>query len=145
MPTPYASGIVPADADSVWRLVRDFDGLASWHPAIEASEIEPGARATEVGAVRVLTLADGATVREWLVHLDDTERSYTYDIVESPFPIRSYRSTIRVAPVTATGDAFVEWWCRYDADAADESRLSDTFAGGVYATGIAALAERFGG
>lgn len=48
MPKPYASGVVPADADTVWRMVRDFNGLPSWHPAIEASEIEPGPSAGEV-------------------------------------------------------------------------------------------------
>ncbi|SNR41147.1 Polyketide cyclase / dehydrase and lipid transport [Haloechinothrix alba] len=144
MPKPYASGIVPADADAVWGLVRDFDGLPSWHPAIAGSEIEPGPRAAEIGAVRKLALTDGNTVRERLVRLDDTERGYTYDILESPFPIRGYRATIRVAPVTSTGEAFVEWWCHFDADATDEAELADTFANGVFATGITSLAQKFG-
>lgn len=141
MPRPYASGTVPAQADTVWRTVRDFNGLATWHPAIASSEIEAGPAAGEVGAVRKLTMPDGGIVRERLVQLDDTDRSYTYDILESPFAIRSYRSTIRVAPITATGESFVEWWCHYDADAADEPKLNETFADGVYASGIAALAE----
>lgn len=140
MPRPYASGVVPADADGVWRVVRDFNGLPSWHPAIEASEIEQGPAAGEVGAVRRLTLAGGGgTVRERLVSLDDTDRSYTYDMLDGPFPIRSYRSTVRVAPITATGESFVEWWAFYDADAGDETELNKTFGEGVYATGIAAL------
>lgn len=72
--------------------------------------------------MRRLTLAGEGAVRERLVSLDDTDRSYTYDILESPFPVRSYRSTIRVAPITATGESFVEWWCHYDADGSDERR-----------------------
>lgn len=144
MPRPYASGVVPADADAVWRLVRDFNGLPAWHPAIATSEIEAGPAATEVGAVRKLGMPDGGVVRERLVTLDDVARSYTYDIVESPFPIRSYRSTIRVAPVTATGESFVEWWCDYDADAADEADLNSTFSRGVFGAGVAALGDWFG-
>lgn len=144
MPTPYASTVVPAGADETWTLVRDFDGLPGWHPAIETSEIEGGG-APAVGCVRRLTLGDGGVVRERLVTLDDTERSYTYDILESPFPVRSYRSTIRVSPVTATGEAFVEWWTVYEADAADEAQLTATFAEDVFAGGLAALRSRFEG
>ena len=30
MPKPYASGIVPASADQVWELVKQFNGLPGW-------------------------------------------------------------------------------------------------------------------
>lgn len=145
MPVPYASAVIPADATAVWQVVRDFDGLPSWHPDIAASELEGGLRAAEIGAVRQLTLADGGTVTERLVAFDDTARSYTYEFVASPFPVRSYRSTIRVAPVTNSGHSFVEWWAVYDADAADEAELTATFADGVYATGLSGLTKHFGG
>lgn len=141
MPRPYASGIVPGDVEEVWRRVRDFNGLPAWHPGIDGSEIEPGHSATEVGAVRRLTLADGGIVREQLLALDDLDHSYTYSILDGPFPIRRYISTIRLAAVTATGETFVEWWSEYDADAGDEETLHKTFAQGVYATGIKGLAD----
>jgi hypothetical protein len=144
MPRPYASAVVPASAAEVWRVVRDFDGLPGWHPAIAASELTSGT-AAEVGALRRLTLADGGVVVERLVTLDDGDRSYTYEILESPFAVRRYVSTVRVAPVTDSGHAFVEWWSEYDADAGDEDELSSVFADGVYAAGIAGLRERFGG
>ncbi|MGH3910770.1 MAG: SRPBCC family protein [Pseudonocardiaceae bacterium] len=144
MPRPYASAVVPASADDVWQLVRDFDGAPGWHPAIAASELTSGT-AAEVGAVRRLTLADGGIVVERLVTLDDGDRSYTYEISESPFAVRRYVSTIRITPVTDSGHAFVEWWSEYDADAQDEGELSALFTDGVYAAGIAALRERFGG
>ncbi|TCP56907.1 ribosome-associated toxin RatA of RatAB toxin-antitoxin module [Tamaricihabitans halophyticus] len=143
MPRPYASGIVPADVDTVWQVVRDFNGLPTWHPGLTSSEIESGHGANEVGAVRKLTTPDGGLIRERLVTLDDTDRSYTYDILESPFPVRTYRSTIRLAPVTSTEETFVEWWCDFTSEEADEAELTKTFARGVYRTGINALAKRF--
>ena len=97
----------------------------------------------EVGAVRRLVLGDGGVVVERLLTLDDTDRSYTYLILESPFPVRRYVSTIRVAPVTDTGQAFVEWWSEYDADGGDEASAQRHFAGGVYGAGLAALQQRF--
>ncbi|GAB2664407.1 SRPBCC family protein [Saccharopolyspora gloriosae] len=143
MARSYASAVVPATADAVWELVRDFNGLPRWHPAIKTSEVEGGASPAEVGAVRRLTLADGGVVRERLVALDDAARAYTYDITEGPFPVRSYRSTIRVLPITATGQAFVEWYSDYDADAGDEPNLDEVFATGVFGTGLRALGDHY--
>jgi uncharacterized protein YndB with AHSA1/START domain len=140
----YASAVIAAPAEQVWQAVRDFNGLPTWHPAIERSEIEGGGVADAVGCVRHLTLAGGGAVRERLMSLDDTERSYTYDFVESPFPVRSYRATIRVASITDTGHSFVEWWGHYDADGADEEQLEETFAKGVYRTGLNGLREHLG-
>lgn len=142
MPRPYSSGVVPASADAVWSHIRDFNGLPDWHPAITASELSNGSGG-EVGAVRRLTLGDGGVVVERLIALDDPDRSFTYEFVENPFGARRYIATVRVAPVTASGEAFVEWWAEFDADAADEERLTGFFADGVYATGIGALREHF--
>lgn len=144
MPTPYASATVSAPADAVWSLIRDFNGLPGWHPAIAESEIEDGVDPVSVGAVRHLRLADGGEVRERLVTLDDVDRRYTYEFVESPYPVRKYRSTIRVAPVTATDESFVEWWSDFESEAADEAELTTAFGDGVYATGIEGLRRHFG-
>jgi len=59
LPRPHASGVVPAFADAVWSLVRDFNSLPVWHPAITDSELASGSGA-EVGAVRKLTLSGSA-------------------------------------------------------------------------------------
>ncbi|GAA0942647.1 SRPBCC family protein [Pseudonocardia zijingensis] len=145
MPRPYASGVVPASADDVWKVVRDFNGLPAWLPAVTASELDEGGSGAEVGAVRRLTLDNGGTVVERLVELHDGERRCTYEILESSFPVRRYVSTFRVAPITASGETFVEWWSEYDADGADEANLTQTFADGIYGAGIAALRKHFDG
>jgi hypothetical protein len=141
MPEALASAIIPADAAAVWAVVRDFDGLPRWHPAIEASELEtPG---DSVGAVRRLTLGDGEEVREVLVALSDTTRTLTYEILTSPFPVRLYRSTMRVVPVTTTGESFVEWTVVFDCDSDDADRLVDFFGEGVFGTGLSGLGAHF--
>ena len=142
MPRTYASGVVPASVDAVWSLIRGFNSLSEWHPAITASELTSGADA-EVGAVRRLTLGDGGIVVERLLVLDDPDHSITYEFLENPFGARRYVATLRIAPVTATGETFVEWWAEFDADAADEERLAEFFADSVYATGIGALRKNF--
>lgn len=143
MTRAYASAVIATSAEEVWAVIRDFDGLPAWMPPIEASSLDSGT-AAEVGAVRRLTLGGGGgTVVERLLALDDHGRSMTYSILESPFPVRSYVSTVRVAPVTDTGQAFVEWWTDFDAEAADEPELVKLFAGGVFGAGLASLQERY--
>lgn len=142
MPKPYASAIISAPVDEVWAVVRDFNGLPGWHPAVASSELS-GDAGDHIGVSRNLVLADGGRIVEKLIAADDAARSYTYDIVESPFAVRRYRATIRFTPVTATGQTFGEWWTEYDAEAADEPNLTKTFADDVFAVGLAALVRRF--
>ncbi len=145
MPEVLTSRLIPADAEAVWRVVRDFDGLPTWHPAIARSALRDDARSDQVGAIRVLGLAgdDGGEVIEVLVGLDDRARALTYEIVESPFPVRLYRSTIRVVPVTTSGESFVEWGLVFDCDEVDAVGLTETFGSGVFATGLRGLSEYF--
>lgn len=141
MPEVLATAVVPAPVDRTWAAVRDFDGLPAWHPAISTSELEGGSRPDQVGAIRRLVLGDGAVVRESLVSLDDHDRQYVYEILESPFPVRRYRSRIRVVELTTTGESFVEWRLTFDCDAADADQLIPLFRDQVFAAGLRGLAD----
>src|SRR5262249_42709612 len=72
------SAVVDAPVDAVWRLVRDFNSHAEWHPAIAASRIEAGEGGDTVGAVRAFRLTDGSVLREQLIALSDRNRELTY-------------------------------------------------------------------
>ena len=144
MPEAFASAVVPAPADATWTVVRDFDGLPTWHPAIATSELEAGGASDRVGSVRNLTLADGARVSEALVTLDDHERRYTYTILTSPFPVRGYRSTVHVLPLTETEESFVAWSVVFDCDETDSERLIRLFSEDVFGTGLRGLAAFLG-
>ncbi|MFJ9038834.1 SRPBCC family protein [Streptomyces sp. NPDC102406] len=138
----YVSAVVPAGAASVWQVVRPFDGLPQWHPAIESSVLEEGEAAT-VGALRRLRFAGGdTTVLERLTALDDTARAFTYELVEHPFPVRRSVSTLRVLPLTDTGEAFVEWSAESQEDAGD-SAAAQKLVADLYGSGLSALQRYF--
>ncbi|HEX5406637.1 MAG TPA: SRPBCC family protein [Pseudonocardiaceae bacterium] len=144
MPRPYASGVVAAPVDKVWAQIRAYDDLPAFLSAIGHCEMVEGVNG-QVGAVRRLTLAAGGDpFDERLLMLDDPGRSLTYAFTgANPFGVRRYVSTIRVSPVTDTGESFVEWWAEYDADADQEEALNRTFADDVYGGGIAGLRKLF--
>lgn len=143
MATAFASAVIAADVVQVWGVVRDFGKLADWHPGIVTSVIEGGQAADSVGCMRALTLADGGVVRERLLDLDDRTRSFTYNFVGSPFPVRRYESTLTLTPVTDTGHTFAQWSADFDADGDVEKELLTTFGQDVFGTGLRALRNRF--
>ncbi|GAA2403201.1 SRPBCC family protein [Actinomadura vinacea] len=144
MPQPYASAVLNASADDVWAYLRDFGNLAEWMPGVQTGMIEDGGPADRIGCVRRLIGPGDSVFRERLSTLDDAGRGYAYEILECPLPVRDARGRIRVAPVTETGQAFVEWSGEFTADAADREAMEKTFAKGIYATGLGALRKRFG-
>lgn len=143
MPQPYRSAVIPAPIDRVWAVVRDFDGLPAWHPAIETSTLDSGGEG-QVGSVRRLTLGDGGVVVERLVALDDDEHRLVYAITESPFAVRRYVSTMHLSPITETGETFMEWFAEYDGDGSDEEGLNALFGDGVFAGGCGGLKQHVG-
>ena len=124
-------------ADEVWKLIGGFNTLPDWHPAIEKSELQ------EEGSMRRLSLAGGGTVVEKLERLDDSERVYTYSIIDSPLPVSNYTATICVKE-DSEGKTTVEWSSEFEAKGAAENEAIDVIAG-IYQAGFDNLKKMFGG
>ena len=140
----YVSGIIALPVGKVWALARDFNGHHAWHPLIAESRIEDDLPSDRVGCVRNFTLSDGAHLRERLLSFSDLERSFTYNIIDSPLPIRNYLATFSCKPVTEGDKTFVEWCAEFDVAEADEARLVEQVGRKTFAAGIAALAKALG-
>ena len=132
---------IHASAAKVWSAAKDFDALNTWHPAVASDHIIEGTN-DKPGAVRLLTLKGGGTIKEQLVAFDSKGRKFRYRILESVLPVSHYRSTFTVRSVgrnesTATWEG---WFKRKDtgahpaADANDKTAL-DTIRG-VYQAGL---------
>lgn len=98
---------VNAPASDVWKHVKNFGGLDTWHPAVAKDEIVSG-KNNHAGAVRLLTLKDGGTIKEELLKMNDAGKSYRYRIIEGVLPVSDYSSTITVKPA-GKGKSKVTW------------------------------------
>jgi len=141
MPRAYASAVIDSPIDEVWRHVHDFNNVAAWHPAVAESSIEDAGQGDRVGCIRVLRMADGARVRERLTALSDKDHSYSYSVVESPFPIRGHYSTVSFVPVTADGRTFVQWSAEFEVTAGNAQDVVDGVVQGTMLPGFAGLAR----
>lgn len=132
---------INASVADVWSKMSNFGDLGAWHPAVKTTEIVEGTN-NKKGAVRLLTLQDGGTIKEQLEAYSAKKHSYSYKILEGVLPVSSYHSTIKVTPV-AEGKTKVVWignFKRKDTSATPAQGQGDEDAvktiSGVYRGGL---------
>lgn len=136
MATTTVSIAIPASVDSVWQLMGGFDTLPDWLPFIPQSVI------TEGGRVRTLTTADGGTVIERLEAFDNRQRSYSYSIIQAPFPVVEYLATISVHATADRDISRVEWSGSFTPVGVSEAEAEALFFT-IYHDGLQALKNNF--
>lgn len=138
----YVSSVLAAGADRVWARLRDFNGLPNWLPIVTSSRIESNWPADRVGCVRNFTLRDGGRIREQLLMLSDYDYTCMYSILESPMAVSNYVATLKLTPITDSGQTFAEWSAEFDCPADQEQTLVERIGQGVFQTGFDALKQR---
>ncbi|WP_236177607.1 MULTISPECIES: SRPBCC family protein [Pseudomonas] len=134
MATASATIEIPASADQVWQLIGGFNTLPDWLPFIPSSELSEG------GRVRTLQTADGGVVVERLETFDNAGKTYSYSILQAPFPATDYLATIRVE---AQGQgAKVTWSGRFTAKGVSDEEVVALFSG-IYQGGLEALRANY--
>jgi hypothetical protein len=84
----------------------------------------------------------GDIIVERLEAFDNAARSYTYTILQAPFPVTGYRSTLRVREVNGGTASRVEWSGEFTPSGVSDREAARQFQG-VYEDGLKALATRF--
>ncbi|MDR7126646.1 SRPBCC family protein [Pseudotabrizicola sp. 4114] len=140
MAEALATTIIDAPVETLWAVLRDFNGLPVWNPGVRDSAIEDGRDADSVGCIRAFTLGDGTFVRERLLELDDSRYRLAYNFETPAFPVENYLATLDLIPVTNGDKTFVRWWASFDEAAADKGKYSALISEAVFAGGLKALA-----
>jgi uncharacterized protein YndB with AHSA1/START domain len=126
---------VAAPPEEVWHLIGDFCAIAEWHPGIGQC-----ARSDQNGvAVRTLTTVDGGVLVEKRVQYSDEGMSYTYEIVESPWPVTDYVATLAV--MAGAHGSLITWSGEFAANGAKDAQASEVISA-IYRAGLAALKDR---
>jgi hypothetical protein len=137
MATTSTSIDLPVPPERVWELIGGFGSLPDWLPFIPASELEEG------GRVRRLASEKGDVIVERLEAFDNQARTYTYSIIQAPFPVTDCRSTITVHRVPAAQASRVEWSGTFTPAGATDDETIALFHG-IYSDGLSALKQTLG-
>ncbi|SEJ44962.1 Polyketide cyclase / dehydrase and lipid transport [Azotobacter beijerinckii] len=118
-------------AEQVWAILGGFDFLPRWVEPIASSRLDDG------GRLRRLETVDGAVIVERLLEFSDSERQYSYALLESPFPVSDYVGRMAVRDDGA-GGAQATWSSRFRSQGVDEVEIAADFEG-FYQAGLERL------
>lgn len=100
MPTIRNTVTINATPEEVWAVLSDMPATRQWLPGVVAARMD--------GDLRVCTMADGQEVHERISHVSDDGRSFRFDHVRVPLPVResggAFTVTAGVAPATSDVD-----------------------------------------
>jgi uncharacterized protein YndB with AHSA1/START domain len=122
--------------DEVWQLIGGFGSLPDWLPFIPQSKLTDG------GRVRHLQSPDGQTIVERLEKYDLSARTYSYSILQAPFPVTGYLATITVTPADGGKGSHVEWAGTFTPKGVTDAEVHKLFHG-IFAGGLKALADGY--
>jgi Polyketide cyclase / dehydrase and lipid transport len=125
------------DPESVWTLIGGFGSLLDWTSDFVSCELAAG------GRTRRLTTTTGDVIVERLLAFDDAARSYSYGVLESPFPVIAPWATLQVLPQPNGAGTHVEWTGQFTANGVSDAEATQLVQT-IYDDGLAALVAHFG-
>lgn len=143
MVTVFETSVIDAPIEKVWEVVRGFNDLPKWHPAIANSEIEDGLNPYTIGCVRNFNLQDGESIRETLIAFSELEYTFSYDMLTTGLGLFDYISTMELRPVTDGDRTYIQWSAEFTTAEGAEEEKADMVGSGVFQGGFAALKEHF--
>jgi hypothetical protein len=108
---------LPTPIERVWGLVRGFRDLSAWAPDGKVTSVEGDG----VGAIRRVESPLGLFVERCEAH-DEAARRFSYAILESRAPFRSYVAVIQPED-RGSGRCGIEWSCDFEAEPEQEQTL----------------------
>jgi hypothetical protein len=107
----YVREEIAAPADTVWQLIRDFADISAWTPSPVVRTEGEG-----VGMIRHIDSRAGY-VRERCEALDDEMMTFTYRLLESPWPFENVVTVklTKASPDTTT----IEWFSTFETESED--------------------------
>ncbi|MCP1214418.1 SRPBCC family protein [Acetobacter okinawensis] len=136
-----ASSVIHAPVPAVWGLIRDFGTLGNWLPGVKTCVIEGDDAGDRVGAIRRLEMGDVGVIREQLLALSDVDHAMMFSIIESALPIRNYRSTISLLPITNGDHTFIQWRGQFEAPVEHAASMEARMPVEIYQPAFERLAE----
>lgn len=133
------NALLNINANEIWQLIGQYNGLPEWHPLIIQSELEGSG--SDYGDLRILTLNDGGVVIEKLLSYDNQTMQYSYEIIDSLLPVENYQATIKIEAVQEW--AKFSWSSSFSAKGTSHVEAIELIKG-VYQAGIDNLIKRYG-
>jgi len=129
----------PGQPPTVWAVASEFCSIKDWHPVVADCQETKEGEAT----FRTLTLKDGGKIKEKLLESDDT--SYSYEIIESPLPVKNYKAKLSVEPDERGEDrSVITWEATFDANGKSDDEAKKTITD-IFIAGLKGIKQKIVG
>ena len=125
---------INASKNKVWRKISNIVGLSSWLVDVKKTEYL-SKKKKDVGAVRLITFADGTKIEDHIVAWSKGEY-FTYVATEG-LPLRAYVATISIKSKTRTTTELT-WQSYLNSQKMSEKQFLEflVFMGAFYETSL---------
>jgi hypothetical protein len=129
----YVQEEIEADANSIWQLIRDFSEISAWGPG-EVVKTE----GLGVGMIRHINFNSEMLVERCEAHNDD-QMSFSYRLLESPWPIADYVAIVVLTP-EGPNKTLIEWSSVYQStsESTEATEATRKFIENTYRKGFIA-------
>lgn len=124
---------IQARSEEVWKTIRDFGRVGEYVAGISATQTE----GSGVGSLRRLTLTNENQVLERLESLNDSEKTLSYSVLETPLSMTGYVATMKLRD-TGNGQCELLWESAFQAPP-DQEPLIKKIIERLYAWGFEGL------
>jgi hypothetical protein len=113
-------------SDRAWEAISKIGRLDVWFPSIATCKVEGDG----IGAYRYMTLRRGGDITDHIVDINPTRRQLTYQRVESPFPVTSYKGMVEVFE-SFDSRAVVVWTVNFESAPEDSAAVAEALRTGI--------------
>jgi len=124
-----------APVERVWACFADFGDLSAWAPGRSRVPVD----GQGIGAVRTVAGEGRPTVRERLEAYDPVGHTFSYAMLESPFPFTDYVATVRLRDLGG-GRTSIDWSSTFEPRGLPTEQVAQMIEG-IYRMFIARLKE----
>ena len=104
----YVREEIAAPITAVWERIRAFGDIGAWATGARVVRVD----GTGVGAIRHVEGSAGRVVERCESH-DEAQHSFSYSLLESPWPLANYVATVRLTALDPNRCA-IEWSGSFD-------------------------------
>ena len=112
----YVKEEIDGPVDTVWPLIRDFGDISAW-----ARGKVIRTEGTGIGMIRHVDSADGRVIERCEAH-DEAVMTFTYRLLESPWPMTDYVATVKLTD-SEPGKTEIEWSSAFETDRDEGERI----------------------
>jgi len=120
-----SNAIVEMPTEQAWSIVQDWQNLHQLAPTVVGSTIVHG---EGLHSTWDINLVNGGSITEKMVYFNESEKTMSYIMTETPMPIEAYVAIIKVEPY-GISKSLISFYTECKTSTENYNKIESTFKG----------------